>query len=154
MKNTSVTTFLFWQKWLFYSSLLFALFGVVFAVYGANPFFEPYDNALAQVFWNTSQIPDHIKPFKAFIWAPIGATITCCYILLAYIAWYPFKKKEPWARNAIIVAFGIWAIIDSSACLFFGVYFQAYLINLFSIVIKALPIIFTWKEFKNKAAKI
>jgi hypothetical protein len=39
-KNHKVeNSFLFWQKWLFYTSL-FALFGVVFAVYGNNPIFQ------------------------------------------------------------------------------------------------------------------
>jgi len=141
-------SFIFWQRWLFYSSLLFALFGIVFAVYGNNHLFLPYNHALAHVFGWGENIPSTIEPFKAFIWGPLGGTIACCYILLAYIAWFPFQKKERWARNAIIVAFGIWVILDSSVCIFYGVYFQVFIINSFSILIKALPIIFTWKEFK------
>jgi hypothetical protein len=78
----------------------------------------------------------------------LGATIACCYILTAFIAYYPFKKKEIWARNAILVAFGVWAMLDSLVCIRYGVYFQVYFINMFSIIIKALPIIFTWKDFK------
>jgi len=141
-------SFLFWQRWLFYSSLLFALFGIMFAVYGNNPFFMPYNQALAHIFFSGENIPASIEPFRAFIWGPLGGTIAACYILLAFIAWYPFKKKERWARNAIVVAFAIWVLIDSSLCLRYGVYFQIYLINAFSILVKALPIIFTWKEFK------
>jgi hypothetical protein len=141
-------SFLFWQKWLFYSSLLFALFGIMFAVYGNNPFFMPYNQALAHIFFSGENIPASIEPFRAFIWGPLGGTIAACYILLAFIAWYPFKKKERWARNAIMLAFAIWVLLDSSLCLRYGVYFQIYLINAFSILVKALPIIFTWKEFK------
>jgi hypothetical protein len=140
-------SFIFWQRWLFYSSLLFIVFGVAFAFYGRNPIFLPYNNALAQIFGFGKSMPDSIEPFRAFIWGPIGATIACCYILLAFIAWYPFQRKERWARNAIIVAFGVWVIIDSIVCIKFGVYFQIYLINGFSILIKSLPLIFTWKEF-------
>lgn len=141
-------SFLFWQRWLFYSSLLFALFGIVFAVYGNNLFFIPYNKALAHIFWHSENIPAAIEPFRAFIWGPLGATIAGYYILLAFIAWYPFQRKERWARNAIMVAFGVWVLLDSALCLRFGVYFQIFFINLFSIIIKALPIIFTWKEFK------
>ncbi len=141
-------SFVFWQRWLFYSSLLFALFGIVFAVYGNNPFFLPYNNALAHIFWSSDNIPVDVEPFKGFVWGPLGATIACCYILLAFIAWFPFKRKELWARNAIIVAFGIWVILDSAVCIYYGVYFQVYIINAFSVLIKGLPIIFTWKEFK------
>jgi len=145
-------SFIFWQQWLFYSSLSFALFGIVFAVYGNNPFFMPYNNALAHIFWMKDSIPDEIAPFRAFIWAPLGGTIACCYALLAFIAWFPFRRKERWARNAIIVAFGVWVLLDSAVCLYYGVYFQIYIINAFSVLVKALPIIFTWHEFKKAPA--
>jgi len=144
-------SFIFWQRWLFYSSLVFAIFGIAFAVYGSNPLFLPYNNALAGVFGFGKTIPDSIEPFRAFIWGPLGATIACCYILLAFIAWYPFQRKERWARNAILVAFGVWVVLDSAVCLNSGVYFQIFLINGFSILIKALPLIFTWKEFQKGA---
>jgi len=147
---TIKSSFLFWQKWLFYTSIFYALFGVVFAVYGNNIFFQPYNNMLAKIFWNTSQIPEEIEPFRAFIWGPLGGTIACCYIFLAYIAYYPFKRKEIWARNAIIVAFGAWIILDSTLCAIYKVYPQIYIINLFSFITKALPLIFTWKDFKKK----
>lgn len=141
-------SFIFWQRWLFCSSLLFALFGIVLAVYGKNPFFLPYNKALAHIFWLSDNTPAKIEPYSSFISGPLGATIACCYILLAFIAWFPFKRKELWARNAIIVAFGIWVILDSAVCIYYGVYFQVYIINAFSVLQKGLPIIFTWKEFK------
>lgn len=145
-----MSSFIFWQRWLFYTSLLFALFGIVFAIYGDNPLFAPYNHALASIFWHASDIPDEVKPFKAFIWGPLGGTIACCYILLAYITWYPFKRKETWARNAILVAFSTWIILDSTVCVYYGVYFQIYLINAFSFLQKALPLIFTWKDFSKQ----
>jgi hypothetical protein len=128
--------------------LLFALFGILFAIYGNNPFFVPYNNALAHIFWGSKTIPIEVEPFRIFVWGPLGATIACCYILLAFIAWFPFRRKELWARNAIMVAFGIWVVLDSAICFEQGVYFQVYFINAFSIIIKALPIVFTWKSFK------
>lgn len=142
-------SFIFWQRWLFYSSLSFAMFGIAFALYGNNPFFMPYNKALAQVFWTTETIPAGIEPFRAFIWGPLGGTIACCYILLAFIAWFPFQRKERWARNAIMIAFGVWVILDSTVCVYYGAFFQIYMINTFSILQKALPIIFTWKEFNK-----
>ncbi len=144
-----INTFNFWQKWLFFSSLAFATFGITFAIYGDNPLFAPYNHAIAAVFWQLSDTPQEVQPFKAFVSGPLGGTIACCYILLAFIAWYPFKKKEVWARNAIIVAFGTWIILDSAICLFYGVYFQVYLLNALSLLQKALPIVFTWKDFKK-----
>lgn len=144
-----LSSFLFWQRWLFYSSLLFVLFGIVLAVYGNNPLFTPYMQALARIFWQQQNIPDEVGPFLFFVSGPLGATIACSYILLAYLSWYPFQRKERWARNAIVVAFGTWVFIDSVVCIYYGAYFQVYLINGFSILQKSLPLIFTWKDFKK-----
>jgi hypothetical protein len=150
MTTTKESSFLFWQKWLFYTSLVFAIAGIVFAFSGNTPLSEPYNTMLAKIFWHSSKFPTEVDPFRTFIYAPLGGTIACCYILLAFIARYPFKNKQRWARNAIIVAFSVWALIDSSVCIYFKVYPQVYIINLFSITIKALPIIFTWKHFSSK----
>jgi hypothetical protein len=139
--------FHFWRQWLFYSSILFAFAGILFAIYGDNPLFVFYNKALANIFWNTENIPSGTQPFRAFIWAPLGGTIACCYILLACIARYPFRRKEKWSWYAIVIAFSIWILIDTAACIYYRVYFQAYMINAFSFLVKALPLIFTYRDF-------
>lgn len=144
-----IDTFNFWQKWLFFSSLALALLGMTVAVYGENPLFKLYNDAVNLLFWQVSNTPPEVQSYRAFLYGPLGGTMACGYILLAFMAWYPFKKKEVWSRNAIIVAFGTWIILDSAVCLYYGVYFQVYLINAFSFFQKALPIIFTWKDFKS-----
>ncbi|MGZ4090301.1 MAG: hypothetical protein ACXVNO_06250 [Bacteroidia bacterium] len=147
--ENKLRTFIFWQKWLLYTSILFAMAGIAFALFGNTTLFAPYNSMLAKIFWHTDQFPLEADSFRAFIYAPLGGTIACCYILLAYIAYYPFKDKQRWARNAIIVAFSVWVVIDTAGCIYFSVYPQIYFINAFSITIKALPIIFTWKEFSR-----
>ena len=144
-----MSRFYFWQQWLFYSSLLFALAGILFGIYGNNPLFIYYNRVLAEIFWNAENIPGSTEPFRAFIWAPLGGTIACCYILLAYIARYPFARKEPWSWYAIAIAFGVWIVIDSAACIINKVYFQLFVINAFSLIVKALPLICTWKYFNK-----
>ncbi len=143
-----VKNFIFWQNWLFYTSLLFAFAGLGFAFLGKSFLFQSYDQMLAHIFWQSSNFPNAAQPFRGFIYGCFGGTIACCYILLAFIAHYPFKEKLVWARNAIILAYSTWVIIDSITCFYFGVYRQIYIINVFSILVKALPIIFTWKDFK------
>ncbi|RFS13825.1 hypothetical protein [Emticicia sp. C21] len=145
MKNS----FIFWQRWLFYSSLLLAILAMLFAFNVNLPLFPHYDQAISRIFWHLNEIPTDVKEFRQFVAGPLGGTIACCYVLLAYIVWYPFQKKETWARNAIVVAFTIWCLIDSYICFKFQVYFQIYLINALSVLQKALPIIFTWNAFKN-----
>lgn len=146
----ALPSFLFWQRWLFYSSLLYALAGVIFAFFGSSFLFSPYQQLMAETFWHQSEIPNDIQPFISFIYKPIGGTIACCYLLVAFIAQYSFKEKQTWARNAIIVAFGLWVIIDSIGCFQAKMYPQIYFINAFSIVTKALPIICTWKHFTGR----
>ena len=141
-------SFAFWHMWLFISTVLLALGGAIFAIWGSSPIFEPYNESLNKVFWHSSEMPSEVKPFRVFVNGPMGGTIACCYTLLAYIVWYPFRRKEKWARNAIIVAFSIWVVLDSAVCIYTGMYFQVYIINALSILQKALPIIFTWNAFK------
>lgn len=141
--------FQFWQKWLFYSSLLFALFGVVLALFGNNPLFKPYHRMLAMIFFDKEALPETTQELYTFIMGPMGATIAGFYLLLAYIARYPFKRKERWARSAIIAAFTSWFILDAIVSFYYGVLFQVLVLHLLvSVPQKALPLIFTWKEFE------
>jgi hypothetical protein len=149
-KEKGEKRFLFWQKWLFYSSLLFALFGLVLAFYGNNPLFEPYHRMLASIFFQQESLPANTRLLYTFVMGPMGATIAVTYILLAYIALYPFRRREKWARNAIVVGFSVWFITDAVVSIYYGVYFQALVLHLLiSVPQKALPLIFTWKAFEN-----
>ena len=145
--NRNERRFLFWQQWLFYSSLLFAGFGVVLALFGESPVFSSYNKMLAEIFWGSEVFPSGAGAFKNFIAGPLGGTIACCYILVAFIARFPFRNKERWARNAIILAFLLWFVLDSGVALFYGVYFHVLIINVFSVIVKTLPLVFTWREF-------
>ena len=143
-----MSRFRFWQLWLFYTSLLFALFGILFALYGNNYFFRFYNYALSQTFFNKPELSKQTDQFRAFIWGPLGGTIACCYLLLAFIAYYPFKRKEKWAYYSVCVAFGTWIIIDSAVCfllpcIFSGLFNQC----IFQFIIKMRPLIFTRKYF-------
>jgi hypothetical protein len=142
------SNFHFWQKWLFYSSLLFALVGILMASTCDSILFKPYNDLLAHVFWRLDMFPENIEPFRNFIFACFGGTMACTYVLVAFIAHYSFRKKEKWSRLAISCSFLIWVSIDSIACLRYGMNFQIYAINLFSILIKALPLYFTRREFR------
>ncbi len=143
--------FHFWQQWLFYSSLLFAAAGLVLALLGNNPLFRPYHRMLAEIFFHQNVFPEETHRLYTFVMGPMGATIAGSYILLAYIARYPFKRKEKWAREAIIAAFAVWFITDAIVSFYYGVLFQVLVLHLLiSVPQKALPLIFTWKEFEKE----
>jgi len=140
--------FTFWQRWLFYSSLFIALTAILYAIFPEFSLFKPYNVAINQILWQSKSIPAEAEVFRNFIYGPLGGTMACVYIFLALIAYYPFKKKERWSRNAILFAFSVWFVIDSGICLYYGVFFQAGILNILSMLQKLLPVIFTWKEFK------
>lgn len=142
--------FQFWWQWLYYSSLLFAVSGLILALYGNNPLFAPYHRMLASIFFNQDTFPEGTQALYVFILGPMGATIAGIYLLLAYIARYPFRRKEKWARNAIVVSFSIWFITDAIVAITYGVLIHSLVIHLLvSVPQKALPLIFTWKEFEE-----
>lgn len=147
-------SFLFWQQWLFYSSLVFATFGILFALFAGSPLFCFYQRAVAYTFWGNEFMPPEAFQFYRFVAGLVGGTLACCYILLAYIAIYPFKRKELWVRNCIVISFGLWFIIDSGVCIYYGAYFQIYVFNVISLFQKLLPLVFTWKEFKYNSSDL
>lgn len=141
--------FLFWQKWLLYSSLLIALSGITITLGDTNPFLEEYERLLTRNLFKDSHLGSDGAIVLQFLRGPFGATICCAYLLLSCIAAGPFKRKERWSRNAIAITFGIWFILDTVFCISYNMYFQAFVLNGISLLQKALPLIFTWKEFNE-----
>lgn len=139
--------FVFWQQWLFLSSLAFACFGAALAIDGHNWLFDHYYTMVANQLWNKNALPLEVEQFRGFIVGPLGGTIAAFYLLVAGIAWFPFRKREVWARNMLLIAFLVWGFIDTAICLHHHLYVQAFVINGFSLLMKALPLYFTWEDF-------
>lgn len=152
MKNQESGKFLFWQLWLFYTSLLFAAASL--SITFLKPIHAKYEQLLERQMFNNEELHQDSERIISFMRGPYGSTIACTYILLAYIAAFPFRRRERWARNSIIIAFGVWVLIDTLFCVAYRMYFQAIVLNGLSLIQKALPIIFTWKHFKNAARDI
>ncbi|HLO60856.1 MAG TPA: hypothetical protein VK179_19050 [Bacteroidales bacterium] len=139
----------FWQKWLYYSSLLIAA-GVLFIfILFPGLLYIPYVRFLAESLQLPYDAQEAAMNFMLFFRGPFGATLICAYLMLAWISSHAFKRKDAWARNAIAGAFSVWFIIDSLFCMYYGIWFQLYAINLLSFLQKALPLGFTWKYFKS-----
>ena len=141
--------FQFWQKYLYYSSLFFAFVGFFIAVFNNSILFELWNQGAAQLFGTNGTLGTDVLAFKSFILGPLGGTIAGSYVLLAFIAKYPFKRKEKWAWQAATASLLVWFIIDTSICFYHGAYFNILLINFFTITVQGLPLIFTRKYFYN-----
>lgn len=147
--NINKRKFYFWQMWLFYSSIIFAFFGLLLIICGTQSIFKYYYLAISNLLFNRDELPKDVEIFRKLWVGVVGGTMVACYSLLAFVAYYPFKEKQKWAQTAIIFSFIPWFILDSYMCYLSGVYFQIYLFNAFSILVKALPIVFTWKDFRG-----
>lgn len=67
-------------------------------------------------------------------------------ILIAFIAYYPFKLHERWAWNGIAVAVIFWFVVDMACSLYYHASTNA-VFNLFTFFLFVVPLFFTHKYF-------
>lgn len=139
--------FNFLCNWLLFSMLFFALFGLIVACFGDSSLFDFYNQQLIARFWHTTQLPDNVKEFKAFLFGPLGGTIAGKYVVMAYIVYYPFRQKEKWAWNALLVGQVVWFVVDSSVSFYYQAYFNILVINIMPMIIIGIPLLLARKYF-------
>lgn len=142
-------SFEFWRRWLFGASLFFGLFGIVAAIFGDTVLFTLWKERAAAVFWDAEAMPAEANRFRLFLFGPLGGTIAGTYVLQAYIAHYPFRRKEKWAWRASVLALLTWFGVDSAVSVYHGAIFNVYLVNVFALIGIGLPLAATWQDFKD-----
>ncbi len=141
--------FMFWQKWLFVVALIVAVFGTVIALFGGTALFELFDRQINPVFWGTANIDDDTRAFQQWNYGVAGGVIAGWGVTLAFIAQYPFRNREKWAWNSLLIGLLVWFVIDTSISLKFQVYFNA-LFNTVFLVLILLPLVMTRKEMRDQ----
>jgi hypothetical protein len=68
-------------------------------------------------------------------------------VFLAFLAHTPFKRRERWARDCMAAGIGLWFVLDTAVSLYHRVYFNALAVNVPLLLIVALPLWFTRREF-------
>lgn len=147
-----IPDFNFWQKWLLTVSILFTLTGFVIALMPDSFLFAMHTSAIGEVFFNDS-LPDEAEKLRQFLFGPIGGTVAGYFLLQTFVVYGPFKRKEPWAWKAIFWALMIWFITDSSVSIYHGAFFNVWMINIWTLILVGLPLMFTYSEFGNRIAK-
>ena len=130
----SLKRFYFWAGYLQIISIFFAALGALWAVIGSFDPFGLYDQAFAQAFWKTDELPADAKTAFRFILGPFGATSCGYFVLQFFIAKYAFLRRERWAYKAILSAFLIWLLLDTSMCLYYKAYFNIFFANIPSLI--------------------
>lgn len=141
-----MANFSFWQKWLFVVGIVVSVFGVMMSLLSGTPLFDLFNRQIDPAFWSIRTVSDSVQQFQKWIYGVWGATIAGWGIFLAFIAHYPFAKKERWSWKCTIAGLLIWFVLDTSLSLVYQVYFNvAFNVGLF--VLAMVPLVFTRKEF-------
>ena len=138
--------FSFWQRWLFVVGLGIAVFGILMAFLSGTPIFDLFNRQIDPAFWGTEASLESIKPFQQWIYGIWGATIAGWGVFVTFIAYYPFRNKEKWAWNCLVLGLLVWFVLDTVLSIFHKVYFNV-AFNTTLLILAGLPAIFTRKEF-------
>jgi hypothetical protein len=139
-------SFSFWQRWLFIFSLIVVIFGLGMALLNRTPLFAIFDSQVNPVFWRTGLLPTGVDPFQGWIYGVLGATMAGWGVFLAFMARYPFRNRERWAWNALLMGLSLWYLTDTAISFYFGVVFNA-IFNTVIFILAILPLFFTRREF-------
>jgi len=144
--------FSFWQRWLFAVGLGIALFGLAMAFFNGTGFFRwLFDDQINPVFWGAEALPVGTEAFRSWIYGVLGATIAGWGCTIVFIARHPFKNREKWAWDAVLVGVLVWFVVDTSLSWYFAVYFNA-LFNAVLFILVMFPLAFSRKHFVNSPA--
>lgn len=138
----------FWDTWLFVVAILIVVFGIFLAFFNQSAFFDfLFNNQINPVFW-PGLPPNDARLFQTWSYAVLGATVAGWGVFIAFIARYPFRRRDPWAFNCLAGGLGLWYGLDSGLSLYYGVWFNA-LFNTLLLIAAALPLFFTAREFRH-----
>ena len=138
--------FSFWQRWLFVVGLGIAGFGILMAFLSGTPIFDLFNRQIDPAFWGTGASLESIRPFQQWVYGIWGATIAGWGVFVTFVAHYPFRNKEKWAWNCLVLGILVWFVLDTALSAFHKVYFNV-AFNTTLLILAGLPAVFTRKEF-------
>ncbi len=142
-----IMSFSFWRKWLVGVSIYHVVLGLLLVFFGQSQFMDVLLNQyIDPVFWPDGQVAIGTMRYKSWISGVLGSVIASWGLLIAFIAYYPFKLREKWAWKAIAFAVVFWFSVDTACSLYYDVPVNA-IFNLLTFVLYVVPLFFTRKYF-------
>lgn len=142
-------SFSMYSRWLEIVYLAFAVFGVLLALLSPTALFEAIFHAnVDPVFFGNTELPEASRGFRNWIYAVLGSSCAAVGLLMFCIVRFCFRKREAWARNGLIGAISVWFVIDQTASLLSGVWFNVAFNSIFFAII-VIPLLATWRNFQN-----
>lgn len=145
MEPLAPRQFFFWQRFLFIVGLVYVFFGLALSLLNGAPVFDVFHRQVDPVFWANGSILRDAIPFRSWIYSTAGATMTSWGVFLAFIAYFPLKRKEKWAWNCLLVANLTWYLIDAGMSLVYNVQFNV-VFSTVSVLLIFVPLFFLRKE--------
>ncbi len=119
-------SFNFWQRWLLIVSILLVVFGLALAFFNQTAFFDfLFNHQVNPVFWKGISLQDDAFAFQHWVYGVLGATIAGWGVFFVFIVHYPFRRKESWAWNCLVLGVCLWYVVDTSLSLLSHVGFNA-----------------------------
>jgi hypothetical protein len=146
--DDQMTSFSFWQKWLFVVGVIISIFGAMMAFLSGTPVFDLFNRQIDPAFWGSSALGDSTKRFQEWIYGVWGATTAGWGIFLTFIAHYPFGRRERWSWNCMVAGLAVWFVLDTSLSIYHRVYFNA-AFNTVLMILAGLPVAVTRKHFTS-----
>jgi hypothetical protein len=137
----------FWQKWLLGLGLVMVCFGLALAFLSGTVVFSILDQQINPVFWK-GVLPPEFTFFQRWVYAVLGATMAGWGVCVAFMAHFPFRRRERWIWNALAWAIGVWFCVDTAYSLLFRVYFNA-VFNIIIFLAALAPLTFTRRHFRR-----
>ena len=141
-----MTSFSFWQRWLFVVGIVISVFGTLMALLGGTPLFDLFNRQIDPVFWGVNAVGESTKGFQQWIYGVWGSTIAGWEIFVTFIAHFPFQKKERWAWTCLFAGLLLWFILDTALSAYYRVYFNV-AFNMTLLILVMLPLVITRKHF-------
>ena len=138
--------FRLWQRCLVAVGLAMVAFGLVMVLLNDTALFNVFNEQIDPVFWGTASPSEAARVFQNWVYGAWGATLAGLGVLIAYVAHFPFKKRETWARNCLAVGLAVWYLLDTGVSVWFGVWFNA-AFNTALLVLMAIPLAASWRAF-------
>jgi len=114
----------------------FAIFGIVVATTSHTLVFGLYQQAIAQV-WFEGTLPAEAVTWLRFSYALVGATFLGQFLMLGLALLH--APRERWVLRMTIASMMGWFLVDATASLWHGAWFNVWMIDLPSLATVGIP---------------
>lgn len=138
-----MNAFHFWRRWLATLSWLIAILGIAFALFNQTALFDAlFNDHIDPSFWPAGRMQPQAVAFQGWAYGVMGALMAAWGVIMAFVAHYPYARRERWAWRAMALAVLVWFIPDTALAVAFGLT-VAWTGNIVLLLLFAVPLLAT-----------